>query len=461
MNACDLAIIGAGPAGMAAATEAANAGLSVILLDEQPAPGGQIYRGIETVPEERRKLLGPDYGKGLSIAQAFRASNATYIPEATVWNINPDLSIDYSRNGGSSQISTRHLLIATGAVERPTPMPGWTLPGVTTAGALQILLKAHGGVGDDVVLVGSGPLLYLLAQQMIEAGGPPKAIIETIDRSHYLKAARHLPRALSALSYLRKGMAMMRQIRRAGVPHYTGARDIRIEGAQRAEAVCFSAHGRAHRIETTSVALHQGVVPNQQATRLLGCDHVWSESQRCFIPKLDAFFESSVENVFVAGDGAGIAGANSAEIRGRIVALRVAQKLGDDKGTQIRALQKKLSRDEAIRPFLETLYAPSDEVMVPHDDVLVCRCEEVTAGAIREAVDLGAPGPNQIKSFLRSGMGPCQGRMCGLAVSSIIAERRKENPQSIGYYRLRPPLKPLLLSELAQLEREPTRDEPL
>jgi bacterioferritin-associated ferredoxin len=99
--------------------------------------------------------------------------------------------------------------------------------------------------------------------------------------------------------------------------------------------------------------------------------------------------------------------------------------------------------------------------MVPQDDVLVCRCEEVTAGAIREAVDLGAPGPNQIKSFLRSGMGPCQGRMCGLAVSSIIAERRKEDPQSIGYYRLRPPLKPLLLSELAQLEREPTRDEPL
>ncbi|WP_295805661.1 NAD(P)/FAD-dependent oxidoreductase [uncultured Nitratireductor sp.] len=461
MNACDLAIIGAGPAGMAAATEAANAGLSVILLDEQPVPGGQVYRAIETVPEERRKILGPDYQKGIGIAEAFRACKATYIPEATVWNINPDLSIDYSRNGGSAQVSTRHLLIATGAVERPTPMPGWTLPGVTTAGALQILLKAHGGIGDDVVLVGSGPLLYLLAQQMIVAGVPPKAIVETVDRERYIKAARHLCSALTALPYLRKGMSMMRQIRRAGVPRYSGAHDIRIEGSQRADAVRFFANGRAHHIETSSVALHQGVVPNQQATRLLGCDHVWNESQRCFVPKLDEFLESSVENVFVAGDGAGVAGAKSAEIRGRLVALRVAGRLGSDTDAEIRALQRQLRRDEAIRPFLETLYAPSDEVMVPGDDVLVCRCEEVTAGAIREAVDLGAPGPNQVKSFLRSGMGPCQGRMCGLTVSTIIAERRSEDPGSIGYYRLRPPLKPLLLSELAQLEREPTRDEPL
>lgn len=461
MKACDLAIIGAGPAGMAAATEAANAGLSVILLDEQPAPGGQIYRAVETVPEERRKILGPDYAHGVSIAQAFRACGATYIPEATVWNINPDLSIDYSRHGGSAQVAARHLLIATGAVERPTPLPGWTLPGVTTAGALQILLKAHGGVGDDVVLAGSGPLLYLLAQQMIAAGSPPKAIIETIDRARYIKAARHLPRALAGFAYLRKGLSMMRQIQQAGVPRFSGAHDIRIEGTHRAEAVTFSVSGKAHRIETSSVALHQGVVPNQQATRLLGCEHVWNESQRCFVPKLDLFLESSIENVFVAGDGAGIAGAKSAAMRGRLAALRVAQKLGHSNGANIRALQADLKRDEAVRPFLEALYAPSRDIMQPADDTIICRCEEVTAGAIRKAVDLGAPGPNQVKSFLRSGMGPCQGRMCGLAVSAIIAQRRQEEPEAIGYYRLRPPLKPLLLSELAQLETEATRSEPL
>ena len=462
MKTHDVAIIGAGPAGMAAAIEATRNGLNTIVLDENPAPGGQIYRSIETVPDQRAAILGPEYVSGRSLAADFRSCSAEYVAAATVWNIDPGLQIHYSIAGkGSAQVTAGSLVIATGAIERPTPMPGWTLPGVTTAGALQVLLKAQGAINDDVVLVGSGPLLYLVADQMLKAGNAPKAIVETVPSGQLLKAARHLPKALKAFSYLRKGLSMMRRLNKAGVPVYGDASSIAIEGTNKVEAVRFLSKGKQHRIETTGVGLHQGVIPNQQITRLLRCEHHWHDSQQCFVPALDDRFETTVEGVFVAGDGAGIGGAVSAALRGRLVAMRIAEKNGRDTRSEQRTMQTQLAQDAAIRPFLETLYAPSVESMVPADDVMVCRCEEITAGQIRHAVDLGAPGPNQVKSYLRCGMGPCQGRMCGTTATTIIAEHRQKEIEEIDYYRIRPPLKPLALSELASIESEPTRHTPL
>ncbi len=449
MQSCDIAVIGAGPAGLAAATTAAKLGFSTVLLDEQPAPGGQIYRGVETAGADRARILGPDYARGRELAKAFRASGATYMDGALVWNISTDLMLDVSRAGASTQIAAGSLIVATGAVERPWPLPGWTLPGVTTIGALQILLKSSGVVQEDAVLAGSGPLLWLMAAQMVDADVPPRAVVETTPRANYRAALRHLPGALRGRGYLTKGLAMIRKVRRAGVKVHTGAEDLAVEGKDAAAALRFTVKGRAHRIETGSIGLHQGVVPNQQITRLLRCDHAWDASQMCFRPVLDTDGLSSVAGIYVAGDGAGIGGAKSAVLRGEAAALAIAARSGRGDAARSGAVRAALSRDAAVRPFLEALYAPAPHVTRPADDTIVCRCEEVTAGAIREAVDLGAPGPNQVKSFLRAGMGPCQGRVCGLAVSAIIAERRGESPEQTGYYRIRPPLKPIPLSELA------------
>ncbi|WP_417436764.1 NAD(P)/FAD-dependent oxidoreductase [Idiomarina abyssalis] len=462
MKTYDVGIIGAGPAGMAAAIEATQNGLSAVVLDENPAPGGQIYRSIETVADQRADILGPEYIAGRSLAADFRACSADYISSATVWNIDAGRQIHYSLAGkGSAQVTANSLVIATGAIERPTPMPGWTLPGVTTAGALQVLLKAQGAINNDVVLVGSGPLLYLVADQMLKAGTAPKAIVETVPSGQLLKAARHLPKALKAFSYLRKGLSMKRRLNKGGIPFYSDASKISIEGTNTVEAVCFLSKGKQYRIETTSIGLHQGVIPNQQITRLLRCEHHWHQSQQCFVPTLDDRFETSVEGIFIAGDGAGIGGAVSAALRGRLVAMRIAEKSGKDTRAEQRFIQAHLAKDSAIRPFLETLYAPSAENKLPANDVMVCRCEEITAGQIRHAVDLGAPGPNQVKSYLRCGMGPCQGRMCGTVAATIIAEHRQKDIDDIDYYRIRPPLKPLALSELASIESEPTRHTPL
>ncbi|ESR27390.1 NAD(P)/FAD-dependent oxidoreductase [Lutibaculum baratangense] len=449
MRRVDLAVIGAGPAGMAAAVEARTHGLSVLVVDEQPTPGGQIWRGIEAANAARLQVLGDDYAAGLAAVRAFRDSGADYLPGALAWQIDPEGLIDVSVGGRSRRAAAGAVVVATGAVERPTPLPGWTLPGVMTVGALQILLKTSGLADDEAVLVGSGPLIWLAASQLCEAGRPPRAIVETVPCGRYLGAARHASSLFGASDYVSKGFKMMRRVRAAGVPVYRGASDVRIEGRERVSHVAFRTGRREHRLETACVALHQGVVPNPQVARLMRCAHEWSPAQRCFLPRRDRFMETSVPNFFLAGDGGGIGGAKAAALEGRIAGLRVAEKAGRATGSGYGEIERALKRDLAVRPLLEHLYAPSPEILQPADATVVCRCEEVTAGDIRHAVSLGAPGPNQLKSFLRCGMGPCQGRVCGLPVVEIVAAGRGVAHDAVGYYGIRPPLKPLTLGEIA------------
>ena len=456
----DLVIIGAGPAGLAAARQAAGLGLSVTLLDEQAEPGGQIYRAIGSVlgsRPETLKALGSDYAEGAGLADGIREAAVDYRPGSTVWNIGPDLAVHYSTGSASGSIRPQAVLAATGAVERAVPIPGWTLPGVLTAGALQIMLKGQGLVPDGrLVLAGGGPLLILLATQLIAAGSPPAAIVETVPRGALLSALRHLPGALGAPDYLRKGLAMIRAIKAAGIPYHREATGLRIDGNGKAEALSFSRGGDRIVIEADIVALHQGVVPNQQISRLLGCDHRWDSRQRCFHPTLDPWGATSVDGLYVAGDSGGIGGARVAAIQGRLSALAIAARLGridkQERNNRAAADRAALRRQQAIRPLLDTLYPPSPEVLKPDDDVMVCRCEEVTVGALRASVREGCPGPNQAKAYLRCGMGPCQGRICGLPVTEIIADARGLSPAEIGYYRIRPPLKPITLAELSALD---------
>ncbi|PWE53719.1 FAD/NAD(P)-binding oxidoreductase [Metarhizobium album] len=451
MTHYDVAIVGAGPAGMSSAIEISQAGFTALLLDDQPAPGGQIYRSIENAHTDRLDILGPDYAEGKRLVAEFRSSSTTYIPNATVWNVSRDLTLAYTREGVSHGISADALIVASGAIERPTPMPGWTLPGVMTVGALQILLKAHGLLADAVVLVGSGPLIWLLAAQMIKAGAKPSAIVETLPLSHYFKALPKLRFNRPAFSYLKKGLLMMRSVKAAGVPVFLGAQGVAIEGSSRAEAVSFEIRGRMHRLPAETVALHQGIVPNQQITRLLHCDHRWSESQRSFLPVSDCFGETSVANLYIAGDGAGIGGAKVAAMQGRLAALRILEKASAVQNTATSELLAEIEKEISIRPFLEELYLPSAEIRDPKENTIVCRCEEITAGEVRASLASGVPGPNQIKSLLRTGMGPCQGRFCGLALSEIAAQYLGKTPASVGYYRIRAPLKPLRLTELANM----------
>lgn len=453
-EAVDVVVVGAGPAGMAGATELAGLGLNVVLLDEQGSVGGQIYRGITLAPLSRRDLLGPDYAQGNVLAQALANTAVRHIKEAAVWQVGRDHQVSYLQGGRMHTLQARAVLLATGAMERPFPIRGWTLPGVMTAGAAQILLKSAGlAPTEPVVLAGCGPLLYLLGWQYLRAGVPIEALVDTTHRDDYWRARRHLVSALGAWPYLRKGLQLMRSLRQARIAHFTGASELAIEGTDSAQALTFKVNGKRERIATRCVLLHQGVVPNIQFSQSLRATHAWDAQQLCFSPLKDSWGELDVPGVFVAGDGGGIGGAQAAALQGRLAAFGIAARLGalgapqrDQRGASLRLA---LADNLRIRPFLDVLYRPRDEHRIPADDVIVCRCEEVTAGQLREFVAMGCAGPNQAKSFGRCGMGPCQGRMCGLTVTEVIADARAVPAGDVGYYRIRPPIKPITLGELA------------
>lgn len=449
MSGPDVAIVGSGPAGLSAAIEARAAGLSTVVIDEQQAPGGQIWRGLDAADAHSVRVLGDAYAKGAEVLQRFRESGAEYLAGHLLWNIGADLTLDLAGPRGATSIQPKHLIVATGALERPMPLPGWTLPGVVSVGALQILLKTAGLVEKHAVLVGCGPLLWLLADQMVVAGQPPKAIVETVPKGRYLGGARHLPAGIKAPADLFKGLAMIRRVRAAGVPIHSDARDLRIEGHDRAEAIVFTTRNQHRRIEAECIALHHGVVPNPQVTRLLRADHVWNKQQACFVPQKSRYGETSRKGVFVAGDGGGIIGADASVLSGRIAAARIAILQDRKAASDPDALVTQLTRRIALRPLLDVLYAPLPQAIAPEADTIICRCEEVTAGQLRDVVAMGVTGPNQAKSFLRAGMGQCQGRICGLVVSGIIAAERRQSHDATGYYSIRPPLKPLRLSQIA------------
>ncbi|WP_233849919.1 NAD(P)/FAD-dependent oxidoreductase [Paraburkholderia sp. HD33-4] len=454
----DLVIVGAGPAGMACALDAARAGLDVLVLDENPLPGGQIYRNVGRSPLPDAALLGNDYTAGAELVARFARAGVRYWPDTLVWQITRALEVSFTRRSGtaaSGQIRARAVVIANGAYERPCPVPGWTLPGVMGVGAAQTLLKSSAMLPDGpVVLAGSGPLMYLFAWQLIQAGRAPAAILDTTPARNYWRALAQLPGALRTPAYLAKGRRLLKAIRRSGIPHIRQVTRFSVEGDGRAESVQYTARGRASRIAASVVLLHQGVVPNVQLTRSIGCEHRWDEAQLCWHPRTDAWGETTVPNLFVAGDGSGIHGAIAAQAAGALSALSVSHRLGalSDESRDERAapLRRQLERHRTVRPFLDTLYRPADAFRRPADDTIVCRCEEVSAGDIRAMARLGCTGPNQSKSFSRCGMGPCQGRLCGLTVAELLAEAHAKPVAEVGYYRIRPPIKPVSLGELAE-----------
>jgi NADPH-dependent 2,4-dienoyl-CoA reductase/sulfur reductase-like enzyme len=448
----ELAIIGAGPAGMAAAILAAELGVEVVLVDEQASPGGQIYRGVERAPPN--SPLGRDYLAGRALLTALRTAAIDHRSGTTLWHVDPDGTLYLERAGRSEILAARRILLATGAYERPVPIPGWTLPGVMPAGAAQILLKSADLVPEGrAVLAGQGPLLYLLATQLARAGVPPVALLETTPFQNYTEAARYGASLWPGRRMLLKGLELVFAVKRAGIPIRRGVHGVRAIGQGSLARVAWE----GGELAADHFFLHEGVIPNLQVSLALQLRHEWDDSQLCWRPALDSWGQASLPNIAIAGDSGGITGAAAAALSGRLAALDAAVKLGhigeDDRDRRAQPIRAAFDRELALRPFLDRLYRPASSVFAPvEDEIIACRCEEVTVGRIRRAARLGAQGPNQLKAFTRCGMGPCQGRICGPIVAAVIADTLAKPIAEVGTFRPRAPFKPITVGTLADLK---------
>lgn len=438
-------IVGAGPAGIRAAQTLVAHGVRPVLLDEAARGGGQIYRRQPAnFKRSAVKLYGFEAGKAGALHQTLDAldEHLDYRPDTLVWNAE-DGALDTLHEGRATRLEFSRVIVATGATDRILPVPGWTLPGVYSLGAAQIALKFQGcAIGDRVVFAGSGPLLYLVAYQYAKAGANVAAVL---DSSPFSAQARALPGLLSQPSTLAKGIYYRSWLTAHGIPVHQAATLKRINGEQRVHSLDWSNANGEQPLECDAVAFAHGLRSETQLADLLGCQFTWSPLNRAWLPQRDSSGRSSVAEVYLAGDGAGIMGADAAEMAGERAALALLEDIGHliapHRGVQ---LEQALNRIGTFRQGLERAFMfPEHWAADTPDDVMVCRCEEVRAAEIREVVREGHWEINRVKAHCRIGMGRCQGRMCGAAAAEIIACESRRPVSQIGRLRAQAPIKPL------------------
>ncbi|OBS38027.1 FAD/NAD(P)-binding oxidoreductase [Pseudomonas syringae pv. syringae] len=440
-----IAIVGAGPAGIRAAQTLLAHGIKACLIDEGLRGGGQIYRRQpDNFQRSAKALYGFESAKAVAVHEALDtlAAQIDYRPQTLVWNAE-DHQLDTLQNGTAATVDFSHLIVATGATDRILPVPGWTLPGVYSLGAAQVALKYQGcAIGQCVVFCGSGPLLYLVAYQYAKAGAKVLAVLDSAPFSAQCKA---LPALLGQPATLAKGIYYRAWLSAHGIPVHQGAQLIRIDGEKRVDGIQWQRNGKSGHLACDAVAFAHALRSETQLADLLGCEFAWSALNRAWLPTRDDCGRSSVSGIYLAGDGAGIMGADAAEMAGELAALGLLQDIGVVADTaRIDTLKTALRRIERFRHGLETAFPfPEDWAATVADDTLVCRCEEVSAGEIRSAVQDGNWEINRVKAMCRVGMGRCQGRMCGLAAAEIIARESGRSVEHVGRLRGQAPIKPL------------------
>ncbi|MFL6700642.1 MAG: FAD-dependent oxidoreductase [Paraburkholderia graminis] len=469
-------IVGAGPAGVRAAETLVAAGVRPIVIDENARWGGQIYRqppangGFE---RSKKTLYGFEAHKAdaLHTTMAALLPHIDYRPDTLAWACEAG-RLDTLAAGREVSVPFSHLIIASGATDRVLPLPGWTLPGVYTLGAAQVALKAQGCViGRRVVLAGTGPLLYLVAYQYAKAGAQVAAVLDTSPFSRQIAAA---PKLIRVPSTFAKGLYYVGWLKAHGIRIERGVQLVGIRGALNVESIEWrgsSVSSPSESIQCDAVGVSFGLKPETQLADLAGCRFRFDALNRCWLPELNPAGRSSVRGLYLAGDGAGIAGADAAELAGRRAALALLDDLGiaHPRGpgmADAASLERGLQRIAVFRAGIETAFAPPANCAAQWpDDMTVCRCEEIDAGTLRHCIRGGeASEINRLKALTRVGMGRCQGRMCGEAALQLLAEETGRPLQAVGRLRSQPPVKPIPLSpalyadDVAEIPEE-ARDE--
>lgn len=448
-------IVGAGPAGVRAAQTLAAHGVRPVVVDEAPRWGGQIYRQPPAgFMRPKSALYGFEAGRAdaLHAAMASILDRVDYRPDTLVWSAEGG-QLDLLSRGRMNTLPYSQLIVATGATDRVLPFLGWTLPGVYTLGAAQVALKFQGcAIGSRVIFAGSGPLLYLIAYQYAKAGAKVVAVLDTGGLQDKVAA---VPAMLRQPALLAKGVYYLGWLRTHGVPVHQSVRLLRATGGAQVSALHWTDGQREHELACDAVGFGYALRSETQLADLLGCHFRYDGVQRSALPTRDAAGRSSVPGVYLAGDGAGIMGADAAEWAGERAALALLSDAGLPIDTSRAAtLEERLTRTAAFRIGLERAFPfPQNWATAVPDELVICRCEEITAGQLRQCVhDTGAHEMNRLKALTRVGMGRCQGRTCGVAAAEILAHACGAAPEAVGRLRGQMPIKPLPFAVVAKMD---------
>jgi len=479
MNRKELVVIGAGPAGIEAALTASELGVDVLLVDSFPTAGGQYYKQTpQAFDDHRRKTASQQEGKLL--LQMLDASNVQLLTGCLVWGLFEDRDkggwiAQLALSDEPVQVKADAVIIATGAYDRPFAFPGWTLPGVMTAGAGQILVKTQGVVpGKRILLSGTGPLQIALADQLIRAGVTPVAMLEASTMPLW-DVLRHAPAFLGQVNRMVEGVGYGFDIVRSGMRARVGWSVVEARGDGRVEEAVIARlgsdwkmiAGSEEKIEVDTIILGYGLIPNNRLSRMVECEHEYVAIKGGWVPVRDETLQTTRPNVYVIGDAAGVGGAELAHVEGKIAGLAVASRCGHGKQSDFQwryaKLRPELVRQRRYAKALGELFTPRPGALsLFKEDMIVCRCEEVIYRDILDAIQLGARSVNEVKMIVRAGMGNCQGRICeGLIAQILLSAFSGENidMQKIGASTVRPPLEPMTLDVLARASKMIEADE--
>ncbi len=448
----DLIVIGGGPAGMAAARMVAAHGLSVAVIDEQPRPGGQITRQPPAAFRVARWLQGRAY-------REVQAELATFEQQAEISWLGGRSAIGLARDAGGfvvhaagsadvKRVTGRRVLVAAGCYDLPVPIPGWTLPGVMAAGGVQAFVKSQQIVpGDRFVLAGTHPLMVVVAAQIVAAGGDVALVAFDQPRSSMIAAM--LRGGLATLRHIGTfalAADAMRVLRRHGVPIRYGLPLMHLVGEKKVTAAAFG----DGIVDCDAVALCYGFLPQSDLPRMIGAKVEWAAPAGGWRVCHDAWMQTDVDGLFVAGETTGVAGAAIALGEGRMAGLGILRAIGIPAHTEVQAasVRRRLVRLHGFAGILSAVADPSAALArIAPPETILCRCEDVTCGAVRSAL-AEAEAPNAVKLATRVGMGLCQGRSCEAALLREIARWTGQAVGSVGGFTARFPIRPVRIGDL-------------
>ncbi len=463
----EIAIIGAGPAGLAAAAEAGEANCRVVVIDGYARPGGQYFKQTPTeFRAQKPRALHQDFFKAERLfARINTKANVQILNNTSVWSVQTGesgITLHLTSSEGSFELKAQKLILAPGAYDRALPFPGWDLPGVITAGAAQTLVKSLRVLpGKRVALSGAGPFLLPVATALAKGGAE---VVGLFEATTPLQWAKFTPQVWGHWDKLREGFEYTKLLQKYGVRLKFGRAVIRAEGEGRIERVTVArldtnwqiVPGSEEQLEVDTLCVGYGFLPSTELSYLLGCAHRYEPTQAAFVCEHDAEMQTNKAGVFVAGEITGIGGSARAMPQGAIAGIAAARQLGNltagEAEAKLLAHRKELKHQQSFAETLNQMFqlrAGRLSWMTPQ--TIICRCEEVTAGQVKRAIEqFQATDAKTIKLTTRAGMGLCQGRICGHIVTGLTASLTGRDPAEIGTFTTRPIVKPVTLQELAK-----------